>query len=108
MNASIKDLLKIEGVHGYALVDARSVQIKLPSRHRLADNKAFFANLRRQLYEESDRPGSVVEIYLEDMILTAFLSSTTMLTTVASRRTNLALLRMTGKLVTASLTKDRQ
>jgi len=107
MNASIKDLLKIEGVHGYALVDSKGALIKLPSKHRLCDSKAFFTGLRRQLIEESDRPGSVVEIYLEDMILTAFLARSTMLTTVSSRRTNLALLRMTGKLVAANLSKDR-
>lgn len=107
MNASIKDLLKIEGVHGYALVDAKSAQIKLPSKHRLADGKRFFINLRRQLLEESDRPGNVIEVYLDDMILTIFLARATMLATVSSRRTNQALLRMTGKLVTANLTKDR-
>ncbi|OPZ59203.1 MAG: hypothetical protein BWY87_01120 [Deltaproteobacteria bacterium ADurb.Bin510] len=107
MNASIKDLLKIDGVHGYALVDSKGAQIKLPSKHRLCASKAFFTGLRRQLLEESDRPGSVIEIYLEDMILTVFLARSTMLATVSSRRTNLAMLRMTGKLVTASLTKDR-
>ena len=107
MSASIKDLLKIEGVHGYAVVDAKAAQIKLPSRHPLASAKNFFGNLRRQLLEESDRPGSVIEIYLDDMVLTTFINRNTMLTAVSSRRTNLALVRMTGKLVSAALSRDK-
>jgi len=107
MSAPIKDLLKIEGVHGYAVADAKSTQIKLPSRHPLAGGKNFFTDLRRQLVEESDRPGNLIEIYLDDMVLTSFINRSTMLTAVSSRRANLALVRMTGKLVSAALSRDK-
>ena len=37
MNGSIKDLLKIPGVHGYVIAKGKNIQIKLPSFRSFSD-----------------------------------------------------------------------
>ncbi len=107
MNGSIKDLLKIPGVHGYVIAKGKNIQIKLPSRHRFAASKDRIRLLYEEAMGDSRRPGNMVEIYTEDMVLTMYFSGDVMLMVISSRRTNLALLRMTGKLVLANMIKEK-
>mgnify|MGYP001176588753 CR=1 FL=1 len=106
MKGTVKDLLKVSGVHGYALVRDKSIQIKLPSKHRFSGAKDSIMRLYQNIVPVQKRPGNIVEIYLEDMVLTMFVSGITMLMVISSTRVNLALLRMTGKLVIANMTKE--
>ncbi len=107
MKGSIKDLLQIPGVQGYAIARGKNIQIKLPSKHRLANSKPQIASLYKLLTESDDRPGNVIEIHFDDMVITSFIAKDTMLVVVMSARTNLAMLRMTGKLVLSNLVKEK-
>ncbi len=107
MKGTVKDLLKISGVHGYAIVRDRNMQIKLPSKHRFAGAKNQIKILYDDLMQAQKRPGNTIEIYLEDLVLTVFISGITMLMVLSSTRVNLALVRMTGKLVIANLAKEK-
>ncbi len=106
MKGTIKDLLKVSGVHGYAIVREKNVQIKLPSKHKFSGAKNNIKMLYDSLVSARNRPGNVVEIFLEDMVLTIFISGLTMMMVMSSTRVNLALLRMTGKLVLANIAKE--
>ncbi len=106
MKGSIKDLLKISGVHGYAIVRGKNISIKLPSRHKFAKAKPLMNNLYQQL-NTPERPGNIIELYIDDMIMTVFMAKNMMLVIFLSSHTNLALLRMTGKLVLANLVKEK-
>ncbi|HHO76122.1 MAG TPA: hypothetical protein ENN05_06800 [Deltaproteobacteria bacterium] len=108
MKGTIKDLLKVSGVHGYALIQDKSIQIKLPSKHKFSGSKESIKMLYDNLVPVEKRPGNVVEIFLEDMVLTIFVNGTIMLVVISSTRVNLALLRMTGKLVIANMVKERR
>ncbi|HOO37887.1 MAG TPA: hypothetical protein PLU81_02450 [Deltaproteobacteria bacterium] len=108
MKGTIKDLLKVSGVHGYIIAREKNIQIKLPSRHKFSGAKNNIKSLYDSLVPVKDRPGNVVEIFLEDMVLTIFISGMTMLMVMSSLRVNLALLRMTGKLVLANLVKEKR
>lgn len=107
MKGTIKDLLKISGVYGYSIARGNTLQVKLPSKHRFAESKQRIRQLYESLMAEPNKPGNVIEIYLEDIVLTIFLSGSTMLMVISNGLTNLALLRMTGKLVLASLVKEK-
>ncbi|MGC9325493.1 MAG: hypothetical protein ACP5G0_12190 [Desulfomonilia bacterium] len=107
MKGSIKDLLKISGVHGYAIAQDKSVQIKLPSKHPLAGAKEQLKTLYDDLAGTQSRPGNVVEIFLENLLLTVFLNGSMMLTVFSSPQVNQALVRMTGKLLIANLSKEK-
>ena len=108
MKGTIKDLLKVSGVHGYIIAREKNIQIKLPSKHKFSGAKSHISLLYESLVPVKDRPGNVVEIYLEDMVLTIFISGITMLMVMSSMRVNLSLLRMTGKLVLANIVKERR
>ena len=108
MKGTIKDLLKVSGVHGYIVAREKNIQIKLPSRHKFSGAKDRIRLLYDTLTNEKSRPGNIVEIHLEDMVLTIFISRTTMLMVMSSLRANLALLRMTGKLVLANMVKEKR
>ncbi len=108
MKGTIKDLLKVAGVHGYIIAREKNIQIKLPSRHKFSGAKNNIRLLYDSLVPVEDRPGNVVEIYLDDMVLTIFISGMTMLMVMSSMRVNLSLLRMTGKLVLANIVKERR
>jgi hypothetical protein len=107
MKGTIKDLLKISGVHGYAIARDKNMQIKLPSKHRFAGAKNQIKLLYDGLVQAPKRPGNTMEIFFEDLVLTVFLSGMTMLMVLSSTRVNLALVRMTGKLVIANLAKEK-
>lgn len=107
MKGTIKDLLKISGVQGYALATRKNVQIKLPSMHLFANAKDRIKLLYDHLAQERKRPGNIIEIFLEDMVLTIFMSGTTMLMVLSSPKVNPALLRITGKLVIANIVKEK-
>jgi hypothetical protein len=62
--------------------------------------------LYKDLISDNDRPGNTVEILLDDVLLTVFLSGSTMLMVLSSLRVNQALLRMTGKLIIANMSKE--
>jgi hypothetical protein len=106
MKGSIKDLLQIPGVQGYITVQGKSMQIKLPSKHKFSNAKDRLWLLYKELIETRERPGNTVEILLDDMLLTIFLTGTTMLMVLSSLRTNQALLRMTGKLIISNMHKE--
>jgi hypothetical protein len=108
MKGTIKDLLKVSGVHGYIIAREKNIQIKLPSKHKFADAKNTIRSLYENLVPQKNRPGNVVEIFLEDMVLTIFISGMTMLMVMSSMRVNHALLRMTGKLVLANIVKEKR
>ncbi|MEN6475216.1 MAG: hypothetical protein ABFD81_14465 [Syntrophaceae bacterium] len=107
MKGTIKDLLNITGVQGYIIASGKNLQIKVPSRPNLSGIKERLMELYRELIEEDKRPGNTIEIYMDDAIITIFLSGTVMLMVVSHRTTNMALLRMTGKLVAANIMKER-
>jgi len=108
MKGTMKDLLKVSGVHGYAIIRNNNIQIKLPSKHKFSGAKKNIMLLYENLVPVENRPGNVIEIYLEDMVITIFVNGTTMLMVMSSTRVNLALLRMTGKLVIANMVKERR
>ncbi|MFY9399495.1 MAG: hypothetical protein WAR22_14135 [Desulfomonilia bacterium] len=107
MKGTVKDLLKISGVHGYVIARDNTLQMKLPSKHRFAGAKTQLKKLYDDLAQSPKRPGNTIEIYFEDLVLTVFLSGVTMLMVLSSTRVNLALVRMTGKLVIANLAKEK-
>jgi hypothetical protein len=107
MKGTVKDLLKISGVHGYVIARDNALQMKLPSKHRFAGAKRQIKKLYDDLVQSRKRPGNTIEIYFEDLVLTVFLSGVTMLMVLSSTRVNLALVRMTGKLVIANLAKEK-
>lgn len=106
MKGTIKDLLKVTGVQGYVIANQKSIQIKLPSKHRFANAKGNIQKLYDSLALSQKRPGNIVEVFLDDMILTIFISGQNMLMILSSPRVNLALVRMTGKLVIANIAKE--
>jgi hypothetical protein len=106
MKGSIKDLLQIPGVHGYITVQGKTMQIKLPSKHTFSGAKDRIWLLYKDLMEHQSRPGNTVEIVLEDLLLTIFITGNTMLIALSSLRANQALLRMTGKLIIANMQKE--
>lgn len=107
MKGTIKDILKISGVHGYVLARDKTMQIKLPSKHRFAGAKKQIKLLYDDLIQARKRPGNTMEIFFEDLVLTIFTSGMTMLMVLSSTRVNLALVRMTGKLAIANLAKEK-
>ena len=107
MKKSIKDLLKIPGVHGFVLTHDNKVQIKLPSKHPFTAGKEQFQRLYSVLNSSQQRPGNVVEVFLEDLTLTMFLNGRMILTVVSSPQVNHAFVRMTGKLLVAQLSKEK-
>lgn len=82
------------------------MQIKLPGKHKFSGAKDRFMILYKDLISDNDRPGNTVEILLDDVLLTVFLSGSTMLMVLSSLRVNQALLRMTGKLIIANMSKE--
>ena len=106
MKGSIKDLLQIPGVQGYIIAQGKSMQIKLPAKNKFSGAKDELWLLYHDLIGDNSRPGNTVEILLDDVLLTIFLSGETMLVVVSSLRANQALLRMTGKLIIANMTKE--
>lgn len=106
MKGTIKDLLQIPGVQGYVIAQGKSIQIKLPAKHKFAAAKEQLMILYNDLLLNEKRPGNTVEILLEDVLLTAFLSGGTMLMVISSLRVNQALLRMTGKLIISNMVKE--
>jgi hypothetical protein len=106
MKGTIKDLLQIPGVQGYVIAQGKNIQIKLPAKHAFALAKESLMLLYKDLANDGKRPGNTVEILLEDILLTAFLSGSTMFMVVSSLRVNQALLRMTGKLILANMVKE--
>ncbi len=106
MKGAIKDLLQIPGVQGYIIAQGKSMQIKLPSKNKFSGAKDKLWLLYHDLIGDNCRPGNTVEILLDDVLLTVFLSGDTMLMVVSSLRANQALLRMTGKLIIANMTKE--
>lgn len=106
MKGSIKDLLQIPGVHGYIVAQGKTMQIKLPSKHRFSGAKDRLLLLYRGLVENHQRPGNTVEILLDDMLLTVFLTGSTMLMVISGLQANQALLRMTGKLIISHMDKE--
>jgi len=105
--STTKDLMQIPGVQGYAVVDDKSVQIRLPSKHPLASDRERFRRIRRDLAGDGPRLGHTIEIILDDMMMTLFLSGGLMLAVMSSLRVNQALLRMTGRLVLAGMVRER-
>jgi hypothetical protein len=108
MKGSIKDLLQISGVHGYIIVQGKSMQIKLPSKHKFSGARDRLWPLYKALTDGDQRPGNTVEIFLDDMLITVFLAGSTMLMVLSSLLVNHALLRMTGKLIIANMNKEKQ
>jgi hypothetical protein len=106
MKGTIKDLLKVSGVHGYVIAGPKGIQIKLPSKHRLAGEKARFKVIYDDLAQDWKRPGNTVEVLWEDLVLTIFVNGSAVLMVVSSHNVNLALVRMTGKLVMANIVKE--
>lgn len=106
MKGTIKDLLKISGVQGYIIASQKNVQIKLPSAHRFSGAKDRIKLLYDDLIQSQKRPGNTIEIFLDDLTLTVFINGMIMLMVLSSPRTNLALVRMTGKLVIANIAKE--
>ena len=106
MKGSIKDLLQIPGVQGYIIGQEKGMQIKLPSKHKFSGAKDRLMILYKDLINDNDRPGNTVEILLDDVLLTVFLSGRTMLMVLSSLRVNQALLRMTGKLIIANMSRE--
>lgn len=106
MKGTIKDLLKVSGVQGYILASRKNIQIKLPSKHRLAGAKDRIKLLYDDLVHSKKRPGNTIELFLDDMVMTIFVSGMTMLMVLSSAQVNLALVRMTGKLVIANIAKE--
>ena len=106
MKGSIKDLLQIPGVQGYIIGQEKGMQIKLPSKHKFSGAKDRLMILYKDLMSNNDRPGNTVEILLDDVLLTVFLSGNTMLMVLSNLKVNQALLRMTGKLIIANMGKE--
>jgi hypothetical protein len=106
MKGTIKDLLKVSGVQGYIIANQKGIQIKLPSMHRLSGAKDRIKILYDDLVGAKKRPGNTVEVFLDDMVMTIFVSGTTMLIVLSNALVNLALVRMTGKLVVANIVKE--
>jgi len=106
MKGTIKDLLKVSGVHGYVLATQKNIQIKLPSLHKFANAKDRIKLLYEELAQAKKRPGNIIEVFLDDIVLTIFMNGMTMLMILSSPHVNLALVRMTGKLVIANIVKE--
>jgi hypothetical protein len=106
MKGSIKDLLQIPGVQGYIIAQEKGLQLKLPVKNKFSGAKDRIMLLYQDLIGENNRPGSTVEILLDEVLLTVFISGSTMLMVVSGLRVNQALLRMTGKLIIANMTKE--
>ena len=106
MKGSIKDLLQIPGVQGYIIGQGKGMQIKLPAKHKFSGAKDRLMILYKDLISDNGRPGNTIEILLDDVLLTVFLSGSTMLMVLSSLRVNQALLRMTGKLIIANMSKE--
>jgi hypothetical protein len=106
MKGTIKDLLQIPGVQGYITVQGKTMQIKLPAKHTFTGAKDRIWLLYKDLMEHDSRPGNTVEIMLDDMLTTIFITGNLMLIVLSSLRANQALLRMTGKLIIANMQKE--
>lgn len=106
MSGAIKDLLNINGVQGYVIASGKNLQVKLPSRLGLSSTKDRLMHVYKALINEPKRPGNTIEIYMEDSVITIFLSGSSMLMVVSNTSANTALLRMTGKLVLANIVKE--
>jgi hypothetical protein len=106
MKGTIKDLLKVSGVHGYVIASPKGIQIKLPSKHLLANAKDRFKTVYSELAGAKKRPGNTVEVVWEDLVLTIFMSGANSLMVVSGFNVNMALVRMTGKLVMANIVKE--
>lgn len=106
MKGTIKDLLKVSGVQGYIVANQKNIQVKLPSMHRLAGSRDRIKLLYDDLVQAKARPGNTIEVFLDDMVMTIFINGTTMLIVLSSAVVNLALVRMTGKLVIANIAKE--
>jgi hypothetical protein len=106
MKGTIKDLLKVSGVHGYVIAGPKGIQIKLPSKHLLAGAKDRFKIIYDNLVQAPKRPGNTVEVIWEDMVLTIFVNGSAALMVISGNNVNMALVRMTGKLVMANIVKE--
>lgn len=106
MKGTIKDLLKVPGVQGYVLAGPKGIQIKLPSKHRLAVAKDRFKAAYDDLVRARRRPGSTVEVLWDELVLTIFINGSASLMVVSGVSVNQALVRMTGKLVMANISKE--
>ena len=107
MKGKIKDLLKISGVRGYAIANRRKIQIKIPVEYRSSDLKERIKNLYSDINKNEKKPGDVIEVYMEDLVITIFLNKVLMMMVISDKTTNLNLLRIIGKLVIANIAKDK-
>ncbi|MEA2101916.1 MAG: hypothetical protein U9P80_05000 [Thermodesulfobacteriota bacterium] len=107
MKGTIKELLKAPGVQGYVIIRPKGIQIKLPAKYRVTDAKKRLRNFYDGLMDRDDLPGNILELYTDNMVIVSCISRNTMLMVFSSRTTNMAILRMTGKLVLANIIKEK-
>ena len=107
MKGTIKDLLNIYGVEGYVITTNKTIQIKIPSKYKTQNTKKQFRDLYKNIMEEKERPGNIIEVYLEDVVVTIFINGSTIMMVLSKKGANSAVLRMTGKLVIAGLAKAK-
>lgn len=107
MKGTIKDLLNINGVEGYVIITNKTMQIKIPSKYKTRNTKKQFGDLYKNIMEEKERPGNIIEVYLEDVMVTIFINGSTTMMVLSKKGTNQAVLRMTGKLVIAGIAKAK-
>jgi hypothetical protein len=57
--------------------------------------------------KEEERPGNIIEVYLEEAMVTIFINGSTIMMILSKKDTSPAVLRMTGKFVIAGIAKAK-
>ncbi len=108
MEGTIKELLRIPGVRGYAIVTAKKMRIKFPVEYKSRDLKDRFKQLYDDVMDGDKRPGDIVEVCMEDMDITMFINKDLMFLVLSNKITNNTLLRMMGRLISARTVKGQK
>jgi hypothetical protein len=106
MKGTIKDLLNIPGVQGYILAEMNNIQIKLPAKFNISNAKEHILKMYKDLVNEKNKPGNIIEIFTLGMAVIVFCSATPLLMVVTNNTANISLIRIKGKLVYANLIKE--
>jgi hypothetical protein len=106
MKRTIKDLLNIPGVVCYILAEIDNIQIKLQAKFNITSAKEHISKMYRDLLNEKNKPGNIIEIFTLGIAVMAFCSAAPLLKEVTNNTANIPLMRIKGKLVYANLLKE--
>ncbi|HDM32663.1 MAG TPA: hypothetical protein ENG28_02655 [Deltaproteobacteria bacterium] len=105
MEGTIKELLKIPGVRGYAIVTPKKMRIKFPLEYKSRELKDRFRELYNDIMGGGKDTVDIVEVCMEDMDITMFVNKDLVFMVVSNKIANNTLLRMMGRLISAKLVK---